>query len=68
MSHRPEKNASWKEEKNQRYGRKKILKQQLHSPRLITLIVSDNIKAIMSTKYKMESTDIENMLNNTSLN
>ena len=67
ISHKPEDHESWKEEKNQRYGKNKRYKiNDFTSPPKFSL--SDKMKAALVTKCKMEPNQIENMLNDSSLN
>ena len=66
MSHKPEDHEIWKEGKNQRYGKKSRFKTNestLHPK----LSLSYKIKTALATKCKIESNDIEDMLNNRSL-
>ena len=65
MSHKPEDHDSWKEVKNECYGKRKKPKIDSTSPPKLSL--SDKMKAALATKYKMEHNEIEDMLNDSSL-
>ena len=67
MSHKPEDNDSWKEEKNQRYGKKKRAKTNDSTPPPAFSLL-EKMKAALATKFKVEPRNIKSILNNTSLN
>ena len=67
MFHKPEDCDSWKEENNQRYGKKTRAKTNDSTPPP-TLNLSEKIKAALATKFNIEPSDIEDVLNCASLN
>ena len=67
MSHKPEEHAKWQAEtKEKRTGKSKKAKAGSTNPP--TLSLSDKIKSILTTTCKISRSDIEEMLNITSLN
>ena len=67
MSYKSEDHTRWKEEKSQRYYKKKRSKtnDSISPPKLS---LSDKMKEVLVTKWKMKPNEIDDMLNDSFLN